>query len=74
MGTATRPNTPRGNPSLTVIEIRAPGEKLTAQLVRTPAMEVMALNQQVAELDKVIEARFRDHQDFDVITSLCRSK
>ncbi|GHH85400.1 hypothetical protein GCM10017771_18110 [Streptomyces capitiformicae] len=30
----------------------------------------MALNQQVAELDKVIEARFRDHHNFDVITSM----
>lgn len=30
----------------------------------------MALNQQVAEIDKAIEARFRDHQDFAVITSM----
>ncbi|MFE2712931.1 IS110 family transposase [Streptomyces mirabilis] len=47
-----------------------PGEKLTAQLVHTLAKEVMALNQLVAELDKAIEARFRDHHAFDVITSL----
>jgi transposase len=47
-----------------------PGEKLTAQLVHTLAKEVMALNQLVAELDKAIEARFRDHHTFDVITSL----
>ncbi|MFJ7497947.1 IS110 family transposase [Streptomyces sp. NPDC097727] len=47
-----------------------PGEKLTAQLVHTLAKEVMALNQQVAELDKLIEARFRDHHTFDVITSM----
>jgi transposase len=47
-----------------------PGEKLTAQLVHTLAAEVMALNQQVAELDKAIEARFREHQDFEVITSM----
>ncbi|MEV1085764.1 IS110 family transposase [Streptomyces sp. NPDC050211] len=47
-----------------------PGEKLTAQLVHTLAKEVMALNQQVAELDKLIEARFRDHHTFEVITSM----
>jgi transposase len=47
-----------------------PGEKLTAQLVRTLAAEVMALNQQVAELDKAIETRFREHRDFEVITSM----
>ncbi|WP_435280128.1 IS110 family transposase [Streptomyces sp. 1222.5] len=47
-----------------------PGEKLTAQLVHTLAAEVMALNQQVAELDKAIEARFHEHRDFEVITSM----
>jgi transposase len=47
-----------------------PGEQLTAQMVRTLAAEVMALNQQVAELDKAIEARFREHRDFEVITSM----
>ncbi|MFJ8787499.1 IS110 family transposase [Streptomyces sp. NPDC102476] len=47
-----------------------PGEKLTAQLVHTLAAEVMALNQQIAEIDKAIEARFREHQDFEVITSM----
>lgn len=47
-----------------------PGEKLTAQMVRTLAREVLGLNQQVAELDKAIEARFREHHDFDVITSM----
>jgi transposase len=47
-----------------------PGEKLTAQLVHTLAKEVTALNQLVAELDKAIEARFRDHHTFDVITSM----
>ncbi|WP_420706696.1 transposase [Streptomyces sp. NRRL S-1824] len=30
----------------------------------------MALNLQVSELDKLIEARFRDHHHFDVITSM----
>ncbi|WP_328792953.1 MULTISPECIES: IS110 family transposase [unclassified Streptomyces] len=47
-----------------------PGEKLTAQIVHTLAKEVMALNEQVAELDKLIEARFCDHQHFEVITSM----
>jgi transposase len=47
-----------------------PGEKLTAQLVHTLAAEVMALNQQIIEIDKTIEARFREHQDFEVITSM----
>ncbi|MFE1522248.1 IS110 family transposase [[Kitasatospora] papulosa] len=47
-----------------------PGEKLTAQMVHTLAREVMALNQQVTELDKAIEARFREHRDFEVITSM----
>ncbi|MER5222034.1 IS110 family transposase [Streptomyces flaveus] len=47
-----------------------PGEKLTAQLVHTLAKEVMALNQQAAEVDKLIEARFREHRDFEVITSM----
>ncbi|WP_420031387.1 IS110 family transposase [Streptomyces sp. cg28] len=47
-----------------------PGEKLTAQMVHTLAREVMALNQQVSDLDKAIEARFRAHRDFEVITSM----
>ncbi|WSQ14996.1 IS110 family transposase [Streptomyces sp. NBC_01231] len=47
-----------------------PGEKLTAQLVHTLAAEVTALNQQITEIDKAIEARFREHQDFEVITSM----
>ncbi|WP_406227637.1 IS110 family transposase [Streptomyces anthocyanicus] len=47
-----------------------PGEKLTAQMVHTLAKEVMALNQQVAGLDKLMEARFRQHHDFEVITSM----
>ncbi|MFF3607897.1 IS110 family transposase [Streptomyces sp. NPDC002463] len=47
-----------------------PGERLTAQMVHTLAMEVMTLNEQVAGLDKLIEARFRDHRHFDVITSM----
>lgn len=47
-----------------------PGEKLTAQMVHTLAAEVMALNQQIAEIDKTIGARFRDHEAYEVITSM----
>ncbi len=47
-----------------------PGEKLAAQMVHTLAKEVMGLNQEIGELDKLIEARFRDHHSFEVITSM----
>lgn len=40
------------------------------RMVHTLAAEVMSLNQQVTEIDKLIEARFREHQDFEVITSM----
>jgi hypothetical protein len=33
-----------------------PGERLTARMVHTLAAEVMSLNQQVSEIDKLIEA------------------
>jgi transposase len=39
-------------------------------MVHTLAAEVMVLNQQVAEIDKLIEARFRDPHHFEVITSM----
>jgi transposase len=39
-------------------------------MVHTLARDVMALNQQIAELDKAIEARFREQRDFEVITSM----
>lgn len=47
-----------------------PGEKLTAQMMHTLAAGLLALNQQVTEVDKAIEARFREHRDFEVITSM----
>ncbi|MFE2531556.1 IS110 family transposase [Streptomyces sp. NPDC059371] len=47
-----------------------PGEGLTARMVHTLAAEVMGLNQRVAEIDKLIEARFREHHHFEVITSM----
>ncbi len=39
-------------------------------MVHTLAVEVLALNQQVTEVEKVTEARFRDHRDFAVITTM----
>ncbi len=47
-----------------------PGEKITAQLVHTLAREVMALNEKIAETDKLIEGRFREHRHAEVITSM----
>lgn len=47
-----------------------PGEKLTAQMVHTLAKEVMALNEKVGEVDKLIEGRFREHELSEVIASL----
>ncbi|GHI25776.1 hypothetical protein Shyd_71470 [Streptomyces hydrogenans] len=38
--------------------------------MHTLAKEVSALNEQIAEVDKLIEARFRDHRHFEVITSM----
>ncbi|WP_274919660.1 IS110 family transposase [Streptomyces sp. WZ-12] len=47
-----------------------PGEKITAQVVHTLAKEVMGLNEQIAEIDKLIAARFRDHELAEVIESM----
>lgn len=47
-----------------------PGEKITAQVIHTLAREVMALNKQIAETDKLIEGRFRQHRHAEVIASL----
>ncbi|MEV6293805.1 IS110 family transposase [Streptomyces sp. NPDC051896] len=46
------------------------GEKPAAQLVHTLAKEVMRLNEQIAETDKLIEARFREHKHAKVIASM----
>ncbi|MEU9118238.1 IS110 family transposase [Streptomyces sp. NPDC048483] len=46
------------------------GEKPTAQLVHTLAREVMRLNEQITETDKLIEARFREHKHAEVIASM----
>lgn len=47
-----------------------PGEQTTAQMVHTLPREAMTLNQQGAELDKAIEARFREHRDCEVHQSV----
>ncbi|MFF7146439.1 IS110 family transposase [Streptomyces nodosus] len=47
-----------------------PGEKITAQVILTMAKEVMGLNEQITEIDKLITARFRDHELAEVISSM----
>lgn len=47
-----------------------PGEKLAAAMVVRLAKGVIALDQEIAELDALIEARFREHPHADVILSL----
>lgn len=47
-----------------------PGEKLTAQMVHTLAKEVIALNEKVSEIDKLIEGRFHEHKLAEVISSM----
>ncbi|MEV5915180.1 IS110 family transposase [Streptomyces chartreusis] len=46
------------------------GEKITAQVIHTLAKEVMSLNEQISEIDKLIAARFRDHELAEVISSM----
>jgi transposase len=47
-----------------------PAEKLTAQLTAALAGEVISLNEQVRELDKLIEDRFHRHELAPVIESM----
>ncbi|MFE7394975.1 IS110 family transposase [Streptomyces sp. NPDC057582] len=47
-----------------------PGEKLAGGMVSRLAKAVMALDEEIAELDALIEARFREHPHADVICSL----
>ncbi|WP_086866586.1 IS110 family transposase [Streptomyces viridochromogenes] len=47
-----------------------PGEKSIAKLVHTLAEEVTALNNQIAEMDKLIEDRFREHELADIVLSV----
>ncbi|MFB8090638.1 IS110 family transposase [Streptomyces sp. NPDC055992] len=46
------------------------GEKVIAKMVHTLAREVMALNDKIAEVDKLIGGRFREHELAEVILSL----
>jgi transposase len=50
--------------------ITLPGEQLAAQLVARLAEEVMALDEQIKEVDELIGDRFRRHPAATVITSL----
>jgi transposase len=47
-----------------------PGEKTIAKLVHTLAEEVMALNEQITEMDKLIEGRFREHELAGILLSV----
>ncbi|MFB7085422.1 IS110 family transposase [Streptomyces sp. NPDC056296] len=47
-----------------------PGEQMTAQVVHSIAKEVTALNEKIAETDKLIEGRFRQHRHAEVIASM----
>ncbi|WP_410575779.1 IS110 family transposase [Amycolatopsis sp. cmx-4-61] len=47
-----------------------PGEKLAATMVARLAKGVMALDEEIRELDTLIEARFRQHRHAEVILSL----
>ncbi|MFB1046746.1 IS110 family transposase [Streptomyces chrestomyceticus] len=47
-----------------------PGERLAAAMVLRLAKGVMAPDEEIAELDALIEARFREHPHAEVITSL----
>jgi transposase len=50
--------------------IELPGQALTAQMIAALAGEVMALNQQIRETDKLIEGRFHRHKLAPMIESL----
>lgn len=39
-------------------------------MIHTLAKEVMSLNEQITEIDKLIAARFRDHELAEVISSM----
>ncbi|MFH8692926.1 IS110 family transposase [Streptomyces anulatus] len=47
-----------------------PGEKLAAAMVARLAKGVIALDEEIGELDALIEARFREHPHAEVIRSL----
>ncbi|MGW5479909.1 IS110 family transposase [Streptomyces sp. NPDC004008] len=47
-----------------------PGERTAAAMTARLAREVMVLDQEIAETDALIEARFREHKHADVIASM----
>ncbi|MFD1313756.1 transposase, partial [Streptomyces kaempferi] len=47
-----------------------PGEKLAAAVVARLAREVIALDEEIAETDALVEGRFRDHPHAEVILSM----
>ncbi|MGW2588587.1 IS110 family transposase, partial [Streptomyces virginiae] len=47
-----------------------PGEKTAAKMVNTLAREVMALDEEIAQISALIEERFREHPSAEVITSM----
>lgn len=47
-----------------------PGERTCARMVHTLAVAVTALDEEISELEAQIEARFREHPDAEVITSM----
>lgn len=49
---------------------RLPGEAAIAHVVRDLALELLGLHEKIHELDKLIEARFREHELAPVISSM----
>ncbi|SEE26156.1 Transposase IS116/IS110/IS902 family protein [Streptomyces sp. TLI_105] len=47
-----------------------PGEKLAAAMVARLAKAIIALDEEIAELDALIEARFREHPHAEIIRSM----
>lgn len=47
-----------------------PGEKLAATMVARLAKGIIALDEEIAELDALIEARFREHPHAEIIRSM----
>lgn len=47
-----------------------PGEKLAAAMVARLAKGIVALDEEIAELDALIEARFREHPHAEIIRSM----
>ncbi|MEV6602129.1 IS110 family transposase, partial [Actinoplanes sp. NPDC051346] len=47
-----------------------PGEAVIARLVQTLAADVRALNEKIAQIDRLIEDRFRAHDLAEIITSM----